>query len=376
MTAPRIILAGGGTGGHVFPAVAVAEALEEIVPGVEICFVGTARGLESRVIPGLGYPLETLEVRYLKGTGMWGWARGLGVLPQAGWQAASILRRFRPDFVLAAGGYASGPVTLMASMRGIPTALMEQNAMPGMTNRLLGKVVDHCFLSMDIVEGTLPAHKCSMVGNPLRAQILRAASRPRVVQERGDTRDFRILVTGGSGGARALNRTLPGVFRRTGDGLATRLTILHQAGRGRADAVRDEYRGFAGKVDVVEFIEDMAEAYAWSDLVVCRSGATTRAELLVMGQPALLVPFAGSADNHQEKNALQTSQAGAAVMVRESELDSGRVERLLAGFAHNPESLVKMGAKARELARPDAARSVAAAIVEMCGKTQSQAKAS
>jgi UDP-N-acetylglucosamine--N-acetylmuramyl-(pentapeptide) pyrophosphoryl-undecaprenol N-acetylglucosamine transferase len=346
--------------------VAVAQALEKLHPGVEVLFVGTDRGLEARVVPALGYELRTIDVRFLKGTGALGWAKGLAKLPMAGVQASQILWGFKPHLVVSVGGYAAGPITMLAASLGFPTALMEQNALPGITNRLLGKVVDRCFLSLPDTKGLLPKSKCTLTGNPLRREILAAIEKNR--EKRVDGEEFRIFVTGGSGGAGPLNLALPGAFRKMPEALCGRLVIRHQAGRGRSESVWDAYRGFAGKVDVVEFIEDMPEAYHWADLVVCRLGATTLAELLVLGQPSVLIPFAGAADNHQEENALAVEKEGAAVVVRETELEGERLCEILSGLANHPESLTKMGARAQELGNPEAAQLVAEKMMELVGR--------
>jgi UDP-N-acetylglucosamine--N-acetylmuramyl-(pentapeptide) pyrophosphoryl-undecaprenol N-acetylglucosamine transferase len=362
----RVILAGGGTGGHLFPAVAVAEALCGIDPGTEVLFVGTERGIEARVLPGMGLKLETLEVRPVKGGGLTGWVKGLLALPRAAVQAWRIVRRFRPDVVVSSGGYAAGPVTLVAALTGVPTALMEQNALPGLTNRVLGKLVDECLLSMPVAAGTLPAHKCEIVGNPLRAQILEAAANANSDADGRDrAQDFHLLVTGGSGGAGALNRDLPRALCALPADIARRLTVRHQAGRNRHEAVREAYLEFGGRVSVVEFINDMAGAYAWSDLAVCRAGATTLAELMVLGQPSLLIPFPGAADNHQERNALAIVEQGAGVMVQERDLLTGKLARLVTGFVQNPNALDKMAVQARGLGRPHAANEVASRLVRL-----------
>ncbi len=365
--APRIILAGGGTGGHVFPAVAVAQALKRASPQAEVLFVGTERGLESRVLPQMGYALKTLTVRHLKGSGALGWARGLGTLPLSAMQALGIVWGFGPDVVVSVGGYAAGPVTMLAALMGKPTVLLEQNAYPGMTNRLLSKVVRRCYLSLPDRSATLPADKCQLVGNPLRQEILDRAGMHVEDEGRDRGKEFRILITGGSGGAGPLNKGLPRALRQMDDAIATKLVVCHQAGRNRAQPVWDDYRGFAGEVEVVEFIDDMAKAYGWADLVICRSGATTLAELLVLGQPSMLIPFAGAADNHQEANALSVVQSGAAVMVREEELNAGRLERLLEGLVRNPSSLDRMGQRAAQLGKPEAADVVAQGLLELAG---------
>ncbi len=368
----RVMLAGGGTGGHLFPMMAVAQELQAMLPDVKLCFVGTERGIEARAIPKAGYPLETLTVRPLKGGGVLGLLRGLVALPQALGQALSLVRQWKPDVVVSAGGYAAGPVTLAAAMLGVPTALMEQNALPGLTNRILGHVVKRCFLSLPVTPGSLPEARSALVGNPVRTSILeRVASVDMSTDTRDRSVEFHLLVTGGSGGAGPLNEHLPVLFRQMDDDLASRLCIKHQAGRGRHEAVVDAYRGFAGKVEVVEFIEDMAGAYFWADIVLGRAGATTLAELLLLGQPSVLVPFPGAADNHQEKNAEALVHSGAAVMIRQRELLSqdpeqrGRLERLLRGFVNNPASLDQIGAAARALGKPEAGQLVARGLLAL-----------
>ena len=368
MSGPRFLLAGGGTGGHVFPLLAVAQALEALAPDASLHFVGTERGMEARAMPSAGYPISFLPVHPLKGGGAAGLAKGLTALPRAMWEADAALRRFGPDAVLSAGGYAAGPVTLAAAARGLPTALMEQNAVPGLTHRLLGRAVRRCFLSLPITGG-LPPSKCVLVGNPVRRALLEAAvsleARPAATTEGR----LRVLVTGGSGGAGPLNAKLPACFLRLPTALAQRVELRHQAGRGRADKVRAAYQGFGGQVQVCEFIEDMAEAYAWADLTICRAGATTLAELLVLGRPALLIPFAGAADNHQEHNARAALDAGAAWMLREDQLDGGEVERRLQALLDDPAPLAEVSRAAKRLAKPDAAQEIARALLGMAQGT-------
>lgn len=357
------MLAGGGTGGHLFPMMAVAQELERLHPGVELRFVGTERGLEARVLPRAGYALDLLPVKPLKGGGAAGALKGLGALPLALWRALALVRRWRPQVVVSAGGYAAGPVTLAAWLLGVPTALMEQNAMPGLTNRLLGRVVRRCFLSMGVRAGTLPEGKCEVVGNPVRRQMVEVAAEASFCAP--DPEAFMVFITGGSGGAGPLNARLPVALRGLPEEVARRLVVVHQAGRGRAEPVREAWRGFAGQVEVVEFVEDMAGMYQRADLVICRAGATTLAELFLLGQPALLIPFAGAADNHQEENARAVVEAGGAVMVREAELDGDRVAKLLVGLMNNPEALEKLSGAARSLGRPEAGAEVARRLLEM-----------
>jgi UDP-N-acetylglucosamine--N-acetylmuramyl-(pentapeptide) pyrophosphoryl-undecaprenol N-acetylglucosamine transferase len=363
MNAVKVLIAGGGTGGHVFPAVAVAQEISALAPDVEIVFVGTERGLEARVVPELGYAFETLPVRHLKGSGLAGWIRGLTALPLAGLQALRLLRVHRPSVVVSVGGYAAGPVTFVAALAGIPTAIMEQNSLPGLTNRLLGRVVDRCFVSFEETS-RLPSRKCEVTGNPVRRQIIEAGERSAHGTGHA-AEEFRLLVTGGSGGAGSMNAHLPGLLASLPAALQTTLVVRHQAGRGRSKPLEELYEGFAGAVEVVEFIEDMAAAYAWADLVVCRAGATTLAELLVLGQPAVLIPFPGAADNHQEKNALASARSGAAVVLGDHEIDSEAARDLLVSLLGDRSALTQMRARARALGRPLAGRLIAERILAL-----------
>lgn len=361
----RVVIAGGGTGGHLFPGVAVVEAIEARDPSVEVAFVGTQRGIEFRVIPRLGYRLELVDVPTLKGGGVKGWATGLARLPKSGLGALGVLRRLKPGLVISVGGYAAGPMTMAASLAGVPTALMEQNSVPGMTNRLLGRVVDRAFLTFESSARFFEEIPCEVVGNPVRRELLELAEsfRYRAPEEGGE---FRVLVVGGSGGAASLNRDLPVALRGLGE-LARRVRVRHQCGRGRRGELDGRYDGFEGEVEVEEFIEDMGEAYRWCDLLICRAGASTIAEVLVLGVPAVYVPFPGAADDHQTKNAEEVARAGAGVKISDEEIGSARATRLLAGLIMNPRSLEQLADRAGTLGQPDAADRVAEASLELLG---------
>ncbi len=353
----HLVIAGGGTGGHLFPGVAVAEAFQQLHPGARVTFVGTERGIEARVIPELGYPLELVEVKALKGGGIAAKAKGLARLPASGLQARRLLKRLKPDVVVSVGGYAAGPVTLVASMIGITTALMEQNSYPGMTNRLLSRVVDHAFLTFEDSAAHLGGVPVTISGNPVRADLLAMAD-GFTYQAPKENGPFRILIIGGSGGAGSFNEHIPRWLSDMGRATAS-LQVRHQAGRNRAGEVTPGYRDFAGEVEVVEFIDDMAEAYRWCDLLICRAGASTIAEVLNLGIPAIYIPFPQAADDHQRANARSVVEAGAGVMIDDEELDSRRSRSLLAGFMNNPTALVNLAARAKTLARPDAGESIA-----------------
>lgn len=361
--ARRLVIAGGGTGGHLFPGVAVVEAVAQLDPSVEVAFVGSPRGIEARAIPKLGYDLALIDVPMLNGAGAAGWARGLSKLPASAWAARGALKRLNPGLVVSVGGYAAGPFTLLAATRGVPCALMEQNATPGMTNRLLGKVVDRAFVSFEKTCEFFPKIPCEFVGNPVRSSLLELAEGFEY-QAPVEREEFRVLIIGGSGGAASFNTKLPADLSALG-ARAQHLRVRHQCGRGRVGEVDGRYADFAGQVEVLEFIDDMAEAYRWCDLLICRAGASTIAEVLVLGLPAIYVPFPFAADDHQTKNAQSIAEAGAGIAVSDAEIGKGRVTRLLAGLLQNPVSLNNLAQKARQLGRPEAATIIAQKCIEM-----------
>ncbi len=359
----RVVIAGGGTGGHLFPGVAVAEAIKALDPSIDIAFVGTEHGIEARVIPELGYRLELVDVPMLKGGGTAGWIKGLSKLPFSGLQSLGVFQRLNPALVVSVGGYAAGPFTMLASVRGVPSALMEQNSVPGMTNKLLGKVVDRAFLTFEASAEYFPEVDCEVVGNPIRRDLLEMAEAfaYRAPQEGAE---FHILIIGGSGGAASFNSELPAALCALGD-IADNVVVRHQCGKGRLDEVDGRYDGFAGEAEVVEFIDDMAEAYDWCDLLICRAGASTIAEVLVLGIPAIYVPFPHAADDHQSANARQIAQAGAGISIPDAEVGAQRATRLVAGLIRNPISLENLSEQARKLGRPEAAEEVAKRCIEM-----------
>ncbi len=360
----HVVVAGGGTGGHLFPGVAVVEALTAMMPDLKATFVGTERGIEARVIPGLGYDLRLMDVAALKGSGLVGMLSGAAQLPRSGLQARKILKELSPDIVISVGGYAAGPMTAMAAMSGVPTALMEQNATPGMTNRMLGRFVGRAFVTFDQSKSFFYKTQCEVVGNPVRQQILdRAAGFKYEASVAGE--EFRILVIGGSGGAGSFNEHLPTWMKNMGGFNGSRIHIRHQAGRHRSEEVRTRYEGFVGTAEVVDFIDDMAEAYSWCDLLICRAGASTMAEVLILGVPAIYIPFPDAADNHQEKNALAVVEGGAGLMINDSEITDDRACRLLAGLMGNPTALENVADRARLMGRPEAAQVIALQLIEM-----------
>lgn len=355
----KVLIAGGGTGGHLFPGIALAEEVVTRHPGNEVVFVGTERGLEARVVPQAGYPLELVPVRGLKGMGVLGLFKGLLALPMAFWRSLQILRKHRPDVVVGVGGYASGPVVLAAWLLGIPTAVQEQNALPGFTNRVLGRLVRVVFTAFEDARAHFPERKVHLIGNPIRRKLMDNYLRSHVAHER-----FTVLVFGGSLGASGLNKRVLDALQHLGE-RKDRLHFVHQTGKRDVEQVRRGYQEAGFSADVREFIDDMSQAYAKADLVVCRAGATTLAELTVCKKASLLVPFPFATDDHQAVNARSLVKAGAARMFREAELTGEGLARELADLMDHPEKLKQMEKRAALLGRPEAAKELADVCVDL-----------
>ena len=345
----RLVIAGGGTGGHLFPGVAVAEELLARDPSSEVLFVGTARGIEARVVPSLGWKLELIDASGLKTVGALGAMRGFFRIPKAYFQSRRILRAFAPDAVLGVGGYASGPVVLAARMRGVPTAILENNSVPGLANRMLGKVVDAVYLAFDEARARFPEKRVLMTGNPIRARLLEGAGAP------APDGALRLLCFGGSLGAKAVNALMVDAAALLAkDGVRPR--IVQQTGKDDREAIEARYRQAGVEADVRDFIDDMASEYRRADLVVSRAGATTVAELTCVGRPAILVPYPFAADDHQTTNARALERAGAALVFPQAELTGERLAGAIRELAGDETRRRGMADAMRALGRPDAAR--------------------
>jgi len=362
----RLLVAGGGTGGHLFPGLALGEEVKTRHPRNEVLFVGSPRGIEVRVVPKAGFPLELIEVGPLKGQGLFGILKGLFALPRAFLQSVSILRRFDPDVVMGVGGYASGPLVMVAWMMGIPTAVQEQNALPGFTNRTLGKFVRAIFIAFEEARQGFPPQRTHLIGNPIRRAFLENYLHTKPPGDR-----FSILITGGSQGAHVLNQRVAEAVELLAKDLGPRLRIVHQTGVKDEAAIAARYLALAGtglEAQATAFIEDMALAYAGADLLVCRAGATTIAELTVCKKAAILVPFPFAADDHQTVNARSLVQNGAAILLPEKELTGDKLAAELRALAGDGERLKKMARASGLLGRPEAAREIADVCVSMCSQ--------
>jgi len=354
----RVMIMAGGTGGHIFPGLAVADELRH--SGVDVAWLGTQAGLESRLVPDHGYPLYTIEIKGLRGKGMKGWLAAPWKILRALRQANNLLKKFAPCAVLSMGGYVAGPGGLAARWRGIPLLIHEQNRVPGMTNKILARWAKVKFQGFP---GSFPESSSVITaGNPVRESILSiAAPGERLTQRNGPVR---LLVLGGSQGAAALNRLLPAAIAKLP--VEQAVTVRHQAGNGRSGSTRERYQAEDVNAEVSDFIEDMAAAYAWADLVICRAGALTVAEVAAAGLPALFVPFPAAVDDHQTRNAEYLATAGAARILQEAGLDAEGLSRVLASLTSSRGKLLQMAGLARQLALPDAALTVSNRCRELC----------
>lgn len=359
----RLMVAGGGTGGHLFPGLAVVEELRRRVPDLDVRFVGTARGIEARVLPERGEKLDLLEVTPLKGQGAGARMKSMMRIPGAMREAAARIRAFDPDLVLGVGGYASGPVLLAASLGGRPTAVLEQNAFVGLTNRLLSRFVDRAYLSFEETEAVFGKERSRLTGNPIRFELVQHAKLALADPEGFEMRARTILVLGGSQGARKLNEEVPRALAEAG--VASRgLEVVHQTGESMRDQVEAEYRELGVPARVVTFIDDMARAYSNAALVVARAGATTLAEICAIGRPSILIPFPFAADDHQAKNAEALEALGAAICIREADLVVEDLGSRVRALLEEPATRREMAESARRHGRPDAA---AAIVDDMLG---------
>ncbi len=298
-----VLLAGGGTGGHVFPLIAIAKAIKRLTGDSQLLFVGTPRGLEAGIVPAEGFAIEFLDIRPIHGVGFSGALRGVKKAITAMPKIVRLLQRVLPDVVLSVGGYAAGPITLAAWARGIPTALLEPNSEMGLSNRCLASLVDRAYTAFEAVERHFSSSRVLRAGVPLRPGFA-----PRPWAEHGGP--LRLLVLGGSQGAATLNESLPVVVGSAG----IPIEVKHQCGKAHVDRVHELYQGVDQiGVSVVPFIEDMPAAIAWADIVVSRSGASAISEICSIGRASILIPYPFAAGAHQYKNALVLEKAGAAI---------------------------------------------------------------
>ncbi len=359
MGAPVMIMA-GGTGGHVFPALAVATELRG--RGLGVVWLGSAGGFEERVVPEAGFDMETISISGLRGNGLARWIRAPLMLSLALWQVFGVFRRRRPGVVLGMGGFVTGPGGVVARLLRIPLVIHEQNALPGMTNKILSHVADQVLEAFPGSFGALK--KVSMVGNPIRAEIWQLPKPSIRMKDRKGA--VRLLILGGSQGAQALNETVPAAIGEIE--CPEQIEVRHQTGRDKEEATANAYKAVGIEASVVPFIANMAEAYGWADLVICRSGALTISELAAAGVGAVLVPYPHAVDDHQTLNANYLTDSGAAFLLPQSELTPWTLAARLQPLLTNREILLQMAQAARNLAKPMATMDVA----DICEEIQLQ----
>ncbi len=356
----RLMLTGGGTGGHLFPAIATAEALCERMPGSKILFVGTKRKMDKTSLEHYGYAITSIHSMGLKGKNIFSLFKGLAVLPLSCLEAAFHILRFRPHLVVGVGGYVTGPVIAMARILGKPTLIHEQNSVPGLANRKLAPLAEKVCLSLPGSEKWFPPSKIVLTGNPVRNAILTLAQK----KEQKKSGKLTLLVLGGSLGAHRVNELVIEAFGQ-GSGVLRNVKVIHQTGTNDAELVAAAYKKHTIEATVAPFFNDMASLYAEADLLVSRAGATTLAEIAVLGKPAILIPYPYAADNHQEKNAEYYVQGGGAIMFVEKELTAEKLKKTLEELFSDKNKLQTMGTAMHSKAFPDATRR----IVDECLKS-------
>jgi UDP-N-acetylglucosamine--N-acetylmuramyl-(pentapeptide) pyrophosphoryl-undecaprenol N-acetylglucosamine transferase len=351
----RLVIAGGGTGGHLFPGIAVAQEFADRDELNRVLFVNAGRSLEKRVLSDLGWPSQAIAIEGIKGRGRWRQLVAASKIPGAIWHARRILKRFAADAVLGVGGYSAGPVVVAARCSGMVTALHEQNQLPGVTNRILGRMVDRVYLSFDQSKARFAGAAVHITGNPVRDDIIALTRRNKSRGNASET-SFHILVIGGSQGAHAINmamiEALPLLTQKQ------KVRITHQTGEQDLDVVKQAYDKMQADAVVQPFFTDMTDPYRRADLIVCRAGATTVAEITVIGKAALFIPFPYAADDHQTRNAQALVDAGAAEMIAQSELSGEVLACVVDKLAKDRQQLATMENNARALGRPDAAQDI------------------
>ena len=354
----RLLVVAAGTGGHVYPALAVADRLRSM--GVDVSWLGTAAGIESRLVPAAGYPLHVSPVAGLRGRGLARWLAAPLLLLYSGLRSLAVLARVRPHVVLGMGGYGAGPGGIVARLLGVPLVIHEQNAVPGLTNRILARFATRV---LEAFPASFVARRRAIhTGNPVREAFVRGPDPEARLAHRGEGR-LRVLVIGGSQGARALNEVVP---RALGiDSLGARVTVRHQCGPAHVESTRDGYASLEVEAEITGYIEDMDAAYAWTDVAVCRAGAMTVAELAAVGVASVLVPFPSATDDHQHHNARYLADRGAAVLLAQDRLDADSLATVLRALHEDRGRVESMSRAAYDAAVRDATQRVAAQCLEV-----------
>ncbi len=353
----RIVIAGGGTGGHLFPGIAVAQEFEARNAASKIIFVSTGNSLEKSVLSKTGYTLQTITAAAIKGRGLWNQVKSVAKIPKGILEANRILKNFCPDLAIGLGSYSAGPVVFAAWLRRIPIVVHEQNILPGITNRILSRFANRIFISFENTRSHIDPQKIHWTGNPVRQEILDRADcfKDMKNDESGD-RPFTVLIVGGSQGAHRINMAVIEALHHLRH--LEHLHFVHQTGQADEQPVRKAYR--RSKVDgtAQAFFDNMAEQYGRADLIICRAGATTVAEVTALGKAAIFIPFPFAADNHQVLNAGSLSDEGAAEMLLEKDLNGKILSEKIKYYAAHPAELEELSARAKRFGKPDAAKNI------------------
>ncbi|NOQ66722.1 MAG: undecaprenyldiphospho-muramoylpentapeptide beta-N-acetylglucosaminyltransferase [Desulfobacterales bacterium] len=358
----RLIVTGGGTGGHLFPGISLAQAMMLADPGCEVLFIGTERKIDKTALSNLGFATRSIKSQGIKGKSFFAVLKALFQQPLALWEAAGIIRRFKPDLVFGVGGYVTGPVILAARLLGVTTCIHEQNSIPGLANKLLGYIANKIFVSLPGSEKYFPASKTILSGNPVRNTILKVSreAKPESGQESST-----LLILGGSQGARRLNSLMLEAAENILSKISPPPFIIHQTGGHDKDHVQRKYVELGLNARVQDFFSDMAEIYSQADLIISRAGATTLAELTVFHKPLILIPFPFAADNHQEINGQYLVEAGAGLMFRQADLTGDKLGMEIKRVLEDKKLLTEMAENSGKVARPEATDTIINACMEL-----------
>lgn len=358
----RLIVTGGGTGGHLFPGISLAQAMMLADPGCEVLFIGTERKIDKTALSNLGFATRSIKSQGIKGKSFFAVLKALFQQPLALWEAAGIIRRFKPDLVFGVGGYVTGPVILAARLLGVTTCIHEQNSIPGLANKLLGYIANKIFVSLPGSEKYFPASKTILSGNPVRNTILKVSreAKPESGQESST-----LLILGGSQGARRLNSLMLEAAENILSKISPPPFIIHQTGGHDKDHVQRKYVELGLNARVQDFFSDMAEIYSQADLIISRAGATTLAELTVFHKPVILIPFPFAADNHQEINGQYLVEAGAGLMFRQADLTGDKLGMEIKRVLEDKKLLTEMAENSGKVARPEATDTIINACMEL-----------
>jgi UDP-N-acetylglucosamine--N-acetylmuramyl-(pentapeptide) pyrophosphoryl-undecaprenol N-acetylglucosamine transferase len=353
----RVVIAGGGTGGHLFPGIAIANEFMARNSATRIKFVSTGNPLEKAVLSKAGFDLQSIQVAGIKGRGIWNQIASVLKIPGAIVAAMGFLKRFSPDLIVGLGSYSAGPVVIGAWLVKIPIAIHEQNILPGITNRILARFADRIYISFENTRSRLNPAKVSWTGNPVRRELLEVADSAETgAAHANDRKRFTVLIIGGSQGAHRINMVMTEAldYLRNAD----RLHFVHQTGEADEKMVAEAYRSKSVSATAQAFFDNMAEQYCQADLIICRAGATTVAEITALGKAAIFIPFPYAADDHQTLNAADLTGDGAAELITEQELDAEMLGAKIKHYLDHPEALENMAARARRHGKPDAAKNI------------------